>query len=117
MEFGVCAGPKSGWSLFALGTLSLERIWTTCERAYEVERNLTARVQTALFLPIKKEAEHIVNTVVASLKTTLLNNLGTDGFALKLNTFDKFYLQHKPGFAVQKSGSGKLLASLGSLAA
>jgi nucleoid DNA-binding protein len=58
---------------------------------------LTARVQTALSLPTKKEAEHVVNTVIASLETTLLNNLGTDGFTLKLNGFGKFYVRHKPG--------------------
>ena len=45
---------------------------------------MTARVQTALSLPTKKEAEPVVNTVIASLETTLLNNLGTDGFTLKL---------------------------------
>lgn len=58
---------------------------------------LTARVQAALSLPTKKEAEHVVNTIIASLETTLLNNLGTDGFALKLGGFGKFSVRHKPG--------------------
>ena len=58
---------------------------------------LTVRVQTALSLPTKKEAEHVVNTVIASLETTLLNHLGTDEFTLKLNTFGKFSVRHKPG--------------------
>jgi len=58
---------------------------------------LAVRVQSALSLPTKKEAEHVVNTVIASLETTLLNNLGTDGFTLKLNGFGKFYVRHKLG--------------------
>lgn len=58
---------------------------------------LTARVQTAFSLPTKKEAEHVIDAVIWSLETTLLNNLGTDGFTLKLNGFGKFYVRHKPG--------------------
>jgi hypothetical protein len=50
---------------------------------------LAARVQQALALPTKKKAEHVVNTVIASLETTLLNNLGTDGFTLKLGSFGR----------------------------
>lgn len=45
----------------------------------------------------RKEAEHIINTVITSLETTLLNHLSTDGFTLKLNGFGKFYVRHKPG--------------------
>ena len=58
---------------------------------------LTARVQTALSLPTKKEAEHVLDAVIESLEVTLLNNLSTDGFTLKLNGFGKFYVRHKPG--------------------
>jgi nucleoid DNA-binding protein len=70
---------------------------------------LTARVQTALSLLTKKEAEHVVNTVIASLETTLLNNLGTDGFALKLNGFGKFYVRHKPGIRRKIGFSGETI--------
>jgi nucleoid DNA-binding protein len=48
-------------------------------------------------LPTKNEAEHVLNTVIAGLESTLLNNLGTDGFTLKLNGFGKFYVRHRPG--------------------
>jgi nucleoid DNA-binding protein len=58
---------------------------------------LTARVQTALSLPTKKEAQRVAETVVAALEATLLNNLGTEGFTLKLGSFGKFYVRHKPG--------------------
>jgi nucleoid DNA-binding protein len=70
---------------------------------------LTARVQTALLLPTKKEAEHVVNTVIASLETTLLNNLGTDGFTLKLNGFGKFSVRHKPGICRKIGFSGETI--------
>ena len=58
---------------------------------------LAGRVQTALSLPTKKEAEMVADAVIAALEATLLNNLGTDGFTLKLNSFGKFYVRHKPG--------------------
>jgi nucleoid DNA-binding protein len=70
---------------------------------------LTARVQTALSLPTKKEAEHVVNTVIASLETTLLNNLGTDGFTLKLGSFGKFFVRHKPGIRRKIGFSGETI--------
>ncbi|MGO9576647.1 MAG: HU family DNA-binding protein [Terriglobales bacterium] len=58
---------------------------------------LVVRVQQALELPTKKEAEHIVNAVVESLEDTLVSNLGTNGFTLKLGSFGKFSVRHKPG--------------------
>lgn len=58
---------------------------------------LVVRVQQALALPTKKEAEMVVETVVAALEATLLNNLGTDGFTLKLGSFGKFSVRHKVG--------------------
>jgi len=69
----------------------------------------TARVQTALSLPTKKEAEHVVNTVIASLETTLLNNLGTDGFTLKLNGFGKFYVRRRPGIRRKIGFTGEMI--------
>lgn len=48
-------------------------------------------------LPTKKEAEHVVNAVITSLETILLNHLGTDGFTLKLKSFGKFAIRHRPG--------------------
>ena len=58
---------------------------------------MVARVQQALLPPTKKQAEQIVDVVIDSLESTLLNNLGTDGFTLKLNSFGKFSIRHKPG--------------------
>jgi nucleoid DNA-binding protein len=58
---------------------------------------LVVRVQQALALPTKKEAEHVVDAVIGRLEATLLNNLGTDGVTLKLSSFGKFSVRHKPG--------------------
>lgn len=58
---------------------------------------LTVRVQQALNLATKKEAENIINVVVSALESTLLHNLVTNGFQLKLNSFGKFSIRHKSG--------------------
>ena len=58
---------------------------------------LTERVREALDLPTKPRAEAVVNAVVGALEQTILRNLGTDGFQLKLNSFGKYTVRHKPG--------------------
>jgi nucleoid DNA-binding protein len=68
---------------------------------------LTERVQAGLTLSTKKEAAHIVNAVIRSLETTLLNNLGTNGFTLKLNGFGKFSVIHKSGILKRVGFTGK----------
>ena len=70
---------------------------------------LAERVQTGLSLATKKEAEHVVNAVITSLETTLLNHLGTDGFTLKLNGFGKFYVRHRPGTTRKVGFSGQTI--------
>lgn len=79
-------------------------------RASLVSRDeFTVTVQRALSLPTKKEAEHVLNTVIAGLEATLLNHLGTDGFTLKLNGFGKFYVRHKPGIRRKVGFSGETI--------
>ncbi len=58
---------------------------------------LVLRVQQALDVPTKKQAEMIVDAVVRALEETLLNNLPVNGFTLKLGGFGKFSVRHKPG--------------------
>jgi len=70
---------------------------------------LSERVQHAFSLATKKEAEHVVNTVIGSLEATLLNNLGTDGFTLKLHGFGQFYVRHKPGIRRKIGFSGETI--------
>ena len=70
---------------------------------------LAARVQQALGLQTKKEAEMIVETVVAALEATLLHNLETNGFTLKLGSFGKFSVRHKPGIRRKIGFSGEII--------
>lgn len=43
---------------------------------------VAARIQRALCLSTKKEAEAIFNAVIDCIEATLLNNLCVDGFAI-----------------------------------
>ena len=43
------------------------------------------------------------------MESTLLNNLGTDGFTLKLNGFGKFFVRHKPGIRRKIGFSGQTI--------
>jgi len=60
-------------------------------------KELAGRVQEVLELDTRKEAEHVVNVVIGSLESALLNNIGMNGFTLKLNSFGKFSIRHKAG--------------------
>ena len=61
------------------------------------QQELAMRVQQALALATKKEAQMVVDAVVTALESTLLNNLESDGFTLKLGSFGKFSVRHKTG--------------------
>ena len=61
------------------------------------QQELAMRVQQALALATKKEAQMVVDAVVTGLESTLLNNLVSDGFTLKLGSFGKFSVRHKTG--------------------
>lgn len=67
------------------------------------------RVQQALALATKKEAEMLVDAVITALEATLLNNLETNGFTLKLGSFGKFYVRHKPGTRRKIGFSGQTI--------
>jgi nucleoid DNA-binding protein len=70
---------------------------------------LTVNVQTVLGLSTKKEAEQIVDAVIEGLEITLLNNLGMNGFTLKLNGFGKFSVRHRPGTVRRVGFSGQTI--------
>jgi nucleoid DNA-binding protein len=55
---------------------------------------LCSRVQQALRLETKKEAEIAVGAVIEALEQTLLNNLSSEGFSLKLGGFGRFKVRH-----------------------
>lgn len=58
---------------------------------------VVVRLQRALNLSTKKETEQILNAVIDCIVATLLNNLSVDGFTIKLNSFCKLSVRHKPG--------------------
>ncbi len=74
---------------------------------------LTSIVQQALSLGTKKEAEHIINTVISALEEVLLANLAKDQFTLKLNRFGKFTIRHRSGIMrkIPFTGETKLTKS------
>jgi nucleoid DNA-binding protein len=78
-------------------TLPFRKDFNNMRASLRGRDELVARVQQELLLPTKQQAEQIVDVVIDSLEGTLLNNLGTNGFALKLNSFGKFSVRHKPG--------------------
>ena len=67
------------------------------------------RVQRALLLDTKKEAEHVIDAVIGSLEATLLNNLDINEFALKLGSFGKFSVKHKRGIMRRIPFTGKTI--------
>src|ERR1035438_10352888 len=78
-------------------TLPFERNLNYMRASLRGRDELSTRVQQALALLTKKEAEYIVDAVIVSLEATLLNNLSMNGFTLKLGSFGKFSVRHKPG--------------------
>lgn len=70
---------------------------------------LALRVQQALKVPTKKQAEQIVDVVIGSLEETLLNNLAVDGFTRKLGSFGKFSVHHKSGIWRRIPFTGKTI--------
>lgn len=54
------------------------------------------RVQMALGLPTRKQAEELVTVFISCLEVTLIYHLGEDGFSMKLNSFGKFSIRHRP---------------------
>jgi len=57
---------------------------------------LALRVQAALNLATKKEADCLVNVFVSCLEDTLVEHLAEDGYYLKMNGFGKFIVHHSP---------------------
>jgi nucleoid DNA-binding protein len=58
---------------------------------------LATKVQSALGLDTKREAEVVIEAVVTAIERTLIENLNQNGFSLKLGGFGKFSVHHRPG--------------------
>ena len=57
---------------------------------------LVLAIQRALAVPTRKQAEGLAAVFISCLEETLLHHLGDDGFAIKLNSFGKFSIHHRP---------------------
>lgn len=57
---------------------------------------LVQRVQSALYLSTKKEAECLLDMFISCVEDTLIEHLGEDGFYIKLNGLGKFSVHHRP---------------------
>jgi nucleoid DNA-binding protein len=91
------------------GGTSFRKDLNCMQASLEGRQELATRVQQALALTTKKEAEMVVDAVVVALEATLLNNLGADGFTLKLGSFGKFSVRHKPGILRRIPFTGKTI--------
>jgi nucleoid DNA-binding protein len=72
---------------------------------------MAALVQQHLNLKTKKEADRIINTVISALEEVLREGLTEDGFELKLNSFGKFIIRHKPGIYRKIGYSGEMVTT------
>lgn len=72
-----------------------QAVWTT--NSFRTRPELVKRVQAALTLATRKEAEGVLAAVIAALEDTLVENIEADGYQLKLGSFGKLVVQHKPG--------------------
>ena len=70
------------------------------------------KIREQLGLGTKKEAEVVLNKVVAAIENTLLENLQNDGFSLKLNSFGKFSVKHKPSIRRKIPFTGEIKDTL-----
>ncbi len=57
---------------------------------------VVARIQHALNVYTKKEAERVLNVVIDCIDGTSVNNLALDGFTIKPNGFANLSVRHKP---------------------
>ena len=74
----------------------------------EGREELVMRVQAALSLVTKKEADCLVNVFVSCLEDTLVEHLAEDGYYLKLNGFGKFIVHHRPPIRRKIGFSGEI---------
>lgn len=59
-------------------------------------KDFSDRVRSTLNLQTRKEAEFIIQAVISALEKTLIDRIDSDGFSLKLGSFGKFKIHHRP---------------------
>ncbi len=74
----------------------------------EGREELVMRIQVALSLATRREAERLMNTVISCLEDTLVEHLSEDGYYLKLNGLGKFIVHHRPPSRRRMGFSGEI---------
>jgi integration host factor subunit beta len=75
--------------------------------AREAREEFILRVQAALSLTTKKEAEGLVSIFVSVLEDTLVDHLAEAGYSIKLGGFGKFSVHHRPARRRKTGFSGE----------
>ena len=73
-------------------------------------REFLDRVQSTLNLSTRKESELVIQTVICALEQTLIDRIDSDGFSLKLGSFGKFKIHHRPSIYRKISFTGEMKA-------
>lgn len=72
-------------------------------------RNETVgRLQAALRLSTKKEAEAFVRVFESCLEDTLIEHLDENGYSIKLSSFGRFVVHHRPAIRRKIGFSGEI---------
>lgn len=74
----------------------------------EGREELVSRVQSVLSLGTRKEADLLVGVVISCLEGALLDHIEEDGYSMKLNSFGKFAVHHKPAIRRKVGFTGKM---------
>jgi nucleoid DNA-binding protein len=74
----------------------------------EGREELARRVQAALSLATKKEAESLVDIFVSCLEDTLIEHLAEDDYSIKLGGFGRFVVHHRPAIRRKIGFSGEI---------
>jgi nucleoid DNA-binding protein len=64
--------------------------------AAKAHNELIARLSESFGLKTKKQAEDLLGKFVGAVEGTLIANIESDGFYLKLGKFGKFTVKHRP---------------------
>ena len=74
-------------------------------------KDFSDKVQSVLSLQTKKEAEFVIQAVFTALEETLIDRLDCNGFYLKLGSFGKFKVHHRPSILrkIPFTGETKLI--------
>lgn len=72
------------------------------------KEKVVERLQVALRLSTRKEAEALVRVFESCLEDTLIEHLNEDGYSIKLGSFGRFIVHHRPPIRRKIGFSGEV---------